>query len=113
MKTRAIISILVLSSLLLIGLLSKNITSNLQKSETKYEKLIFEKQKNIVQVNQDIPGFYVRGSFSAIEQFKYEGYEIIIFIETVKNVMRDVDNPDYINPKAYIRLVDSEMKYIA
>ena len=112
MKTRAIISILVLSSLLLIGLLSKNITSNLQKSETKYEKLIFEKQKNIVQVNQDIPGFYVRGSFSAIEQFKYEGYEIIIFIETVKNVMRDVDNPDYINPKAYIRLVDSKMKYI-
>lgn len=113
MKKKIIISILVLSSLLLIGLLSKNITSNLQNEpETKYEKLIIEEQKNIAQVNQDIPGFYVRGGFSTIEQSKYDGYEIIIFIETVKNVMQDVNNPDYIDAKIQIRLLDSKMKYI-
>lgn len=113
MRTKVIISILILSFLILIGLLGKSFILNLKKErEINSDELIIEEQKIINQVNQDISGFYVRGSFSAIEQFKYEGYEIIIFIETVKNVMQDVNNPDYINPKAYIRLVDSKMKYI-
>lgn len=106
MKTRNILILLGIISLILVTGITGICIVNNSTSETAVNKKI-EKQEN-----HELSNFYSRGSYLTLNQYKYDGYEIIIFIETVKNIMQDVENPEFIKPKVYLRLLDSKNNYV-
>jgi hypothetical protein len=103
--------LIVLSSLFILLLVSGFLVKILIKSTPNIEKPVTNNVNVEQHENQKLSKFYFRGTFSTSEPVVYENYEIIIFITTVKNVYENFDNPDYIEPEGYVRLLDRKNNY--
>lgn len=109
-----LVSILIL--ILIVGFLGKRFIydsnpKTVKQSENLTKTLTVEEEKVAKQENQNFSNFYSRGSYTTSKPIIVEGYEIIIFLETVKNEFENFDDPEYIDPKGYIRLLDSKNNY--